>query len=199
MKRTWAMAALAGLTLGLLPAVSMAQSVNITRSIFADQPYTLIYPEAMIATGGAGESLTINHPNAPLQCDLTVVAVEDTGWTAETALAELDTTAITEGWSETLPGFTLGHSGTVAFQDATALLYDATSSDSPMGVPLTLVHAETVAQGRGYALDCLYATAVAEQVRPIVDFIVANFATRSDAECCIGAAVEPDAVEPPAQ
>ncbi|MCW5722419.1 MAG: hypothetical protein KIS86_14865 [Devosia sp.] len=199
MKRNWAVAALAGLSMGLLPAASMAQSVNITRSILADQPYTLIYPEAMIASGGAGESLTINHPQAPLQCDLTVVPVEDTGWTAEAALGALDAAAITNGWSETLPGFTLGHSGTAAFQDATALFYDGTSTDSPMGMPLTLVHAETVSQGRGYALDCLYATEVAEQARPIVDFILANFATRSDAECCIGAAVEPDETEPQAQ
>jgi len=179
--------------MGLLPAASMAQSVNITRSILADQPYTLIYPEAMIASGGASESLTINHPNAPLQCDLSVVPVEDTGWTAENALGALDRDAITAGWVESLPGFVLGSAGTTAFQDAIALIYDGTSTDSPMGMPLTLVHTETVSQGRGYSLDCLYATEVAEQARPIVDFILANFATRSDAECCIGAAVEPEA------
>lgn len=192
MNRTWAIAALAGLSMGLSPAMAMAQSVNISRSILANEPYTLIYPEAMVATGGAGESVTINHPNAPLQCDLSVVPVEDADWSADAALAALDPVAITEGWSDTLPGFTLGASSTTAFQDATALLYDGTSTDSPMGMPLTLVHAETVADGRGYALNCLYATEVAEQARPIVDFIVANFATRSDAECCIGAAIEQD-------
>lgn len=199
MKRNWAVATLAGLSMGLMPAASMAQNVNITRSILADQPYTIIYPAAMIASGGAGESLTINHPNAPLQCDLTVVPVEDTDWTAEVALAALDASAITAGWGETLPGFALGDSGTTPFQNATALLYDGTSTDSPMGVPLTLVHAETVSMGRGYVLDCLYASEVAEQARPIVDFIIANFATSSDAECCIGAAVEPDEAEQPSQ
>ncbi len=77
------------------------------------------------------------------------------------------------------------------------VIYEGTSESSPMNVPVTLVHTETVASGRGYALDCIYATSVAEQIRPLVDFIVANFATRSDAECCIGATAEPEA--PPAQ
>lgn len=193
MRRNWAVAALTVVSMGVFPAISMAQSVNISRSILADQPYTLIYPEAMIASGGAAESVTINHPNAPLQCDLSVVPVEDTSWTAQSALGALDRDAITAGWIETLPGFTLGAAGTTEFQDATALIYEGTSTDSPMGMPLTLVHTETVSEGRGYVLDCLYATEVAEQARPIVDFILANFATRSDAECCIGAAVEPDA------
>jgi hypothetical protein len=193
MNRNCAVAALAGVCMGLLPAASMAQSVNITRSILADQPYTLIYPETMIATGGASESLTINHPNAPLQCELSVVPVEDTSWTAESALGALDRDAVTAGWIESLPGFALGTASTTAFQDATALIYEGTSTDSPMGMPLTLVHTETVAQSRGYVLDCLYATEVADQARPIVDFILANFATRSDAECCIGADVEPEA------
>ena len=190
MNRNWAVAALAGVCMGLLPAASMAQSVNITRSILADQPYTLIYPEVMTASGGAGEPLVINHPNAPLQCDLSIVPVEDTQWTAESALSQMDTAAVTASWAETFPGFTLGTSGTAQYQDATALIYEGTSESSPMNVPVTLVHTETVASGRGYALDCVYATSVAEQIRPLVDFIVANFATRSDAECCIGATAE---------
>jgi len=191
-----AIGALAALSLSLASGATYAQSVNVTRSILQDQPYTLIYPETMIASGGAGEPLTINHPDAPLQCDLTVVAVEDTGWTAENALASLDDGEVTAGWAQTFPGFTLGFKGTTAYQGNTALIYDGTSTDSPMGQPLTLVHTETVDTGRGYALDCLFATAVTAQARPIVDFIIANFSTRADAECCIGAVAEPSATDP---
>lgn len=184
------LAIVVGLGAAAMPIAALGQSVNLTRSIFADQPYTLIYPEAMIAAGGAGEPLTINHPDAPLQCDLSVVPVEDGNWTADSALSSLDTTAVATAWSETFPGFVLGNTGTTQYQDATALIYEGTSESSPMNVPVTLVHTETVASGRGYALDCIYATSVAEQIRPVVDFIVANFATRSDAECCIGATAE---------
>ncbi|KQN74225.1 hypothetical protein [Devosia sp. Leaf64] len=179
-----------------LPATSYAQTINVTRSIFPDQPYTLIYPEAMVATGGAGEPLTINHPNAPLQCDLSVVPVEDADWSAEAAVAALDASAITEAWVETFPGFTLGETGTKNYQDATALYYEGTSESSSMGVPITLVHSETVAQSRGYSLDCIYATSVAEQVRPAVEFIIANFSTRSDADCCVGATPETEQAPP---
>lgn len=181
------LAIVVGLGAAAMPVVALGQSVTVTRSIFTDQPYTLIYPEAMTASGGAGEPLVINHPDAPLQCDLSIVPVEDTQWTAETALSEIDTAAVTSAWAETFPGFALGDTGTTQYQDATALFYEGTSESSPMSMPVTLVHTETVASGRGYSLDCIYATSVAEQIRPVVDFIVANFATRSDAECCIGA------------
>jgi hypothetical protein len=176
-----------------MPIAALGQSVNVTRSIFPDQPYTLIYPEAMVASGGAGEPLTINHPNAPLQCDLSVVPVEDATWTADSALASLDAQAISSAWSENFPGFAMGNTGTTQFQDATALIYEGTSESSPMETPITLVHTETVSSGRGYSLDCIYATSVAEQVRPAVDFIIANFSTRSDADCCVGATPETEA------
>jgi len=199
MKPNGTMAVFMGLALGFSPILAQAQSVNVTRSILPDQPYTLIYPDAMVASGSAGEPLIINHPNAPLQCTLEVVRVEDTGWSAQDALASLNEADVTAAWSDSLPGFALGDSGTAAYQDATALIYEGTSTDSPMGIPLTLVHTETVAEGRGYALDCLFATEVAQQARPIVDFIIANFSTRADAGCCVGVeAAEPDSA-PPAQ
>lgn len=192
MKTYWPLAVLASLTAALMPSAGFAQSVNVTRSILQDQPYTLIYPEPMVASGGAGEPVIVNHPNAPLQCTMVVVPVEDASWSAQTALAELGDNEVNAAWGETLPGFALGTKATAAYQDATALLYDGTSTDSPMGVPLTLVHTETVTNGRGYVLDCMFATEVAAQARPIVDFIIANFATRSDANCCVGAEVMPD-------
>lgn len=175
----------------LLPATAFAQSVSLTRSILPDQPYTLIYPEAMTASGGGADPLTINHPDAPLQCDLEIVPVEDTGWTADGALSALNDTEVAAGWTQTFPGFTVATKGTTAYQSGPALIYDGQSTNSPMGVPLTIVHTETVDSGRGYSLDCLFATSVAAQARPIVDFIIANFSTKADAECCIGAVAEP--------
>lgn len=191
-----AICCLAAISMGFVPGAALAQSVNVTRSILPDQPYTLIYPEAMVASGGAGEPLTINHPDAPLQCDLTIVPVEDTGWTPENALSSLDDDDVVASWSETFPGFALGAKATTAYQSNTALIYDGTSTDSPMGLPLTIVHTETVDHGRGYALDCLFATDVAARARPIVDFIIANFSTRADAECCVGAEPQIDPAVP---
>lgn len=196
-----AVATLSVFGLVLAPALASAQTINVTRSILPDTPYTLIFPEPMVAADGSVDpiSITINHPEAPLQCDMRVVPVEDTGWTAESALAALDDTEIAASWAEIMPGFALNSKGTTAYQDATALIYDGSSPESAMGVPLTVVHTETVSNGRGYVLDCLYASAEAERARPIVDFIIANFATRSDANCCIGAEVATDSELTPAQ
>ena len=191
--------ALATLGLVLSPTLAAAQSVNITRSVLPTLPYTLIFPQPMVASGGGEDPVTINHPAAPLQCDMRVVPAEDTGWTAEGALGALDDAEVAASWSDIMPGFVMGSKGTTPYQDATALIYDGNSPESSMGMPLTVVHTETVANGRGYTLDCYYATDQAEQARPIVDFIIANFATRSDAECCIGAEVVPEDEPPAAQ
>lgn len=191
--------ALATLGLVLSPTLAAAQSVNITRSVLPTLPYTLIFPQPMVASGGGEDPVTINHPAAPLQCDMRVVPAEDTGWTAEGALGALDDAEVAASWSHIMPGFVMGSKGTTPYQDATALIYDGSSPESSMGMPLTVVHTETVANGRGYTLDCYYATDQAEQARPIVDFIIANFATRSDAECCIGAEVVPEDEPPAAQ
>lgn len=187
MKHNRGLSVLAALTLALSPTLAAAQSVNITRSVLTGLPYTLIYPTEMTATGGGDAPLTINHASAPLQCDMSVVPVDDTDWSAEDALGALDDGEIASAWSGSLPGFAVTTKGLVAYQDATALTYEGTSTDSSMGIPLTLVHTEAVSSGRGYVLDCIYAADQAEQARPIVDFIIANFATRSDAECCVGA------------
>lgn len=192
-------AGLAAVSLVLSPSLAAAQSVNVVRSILPTLPYTLIYPDPMVASGGGADPLTINHPDAPLQCDLTVVPVVNTEWTADNALGVLDDAEVAASWTDIMPGFTMGSKGTTQYQDATALIYDGTSPESSMGVPLTVVHTETVANGRGYALDCLYGSEQAEQIRPIVDFIIANFATRSDAECCIGAEVAPEQETVPTQ
>jgi hypothetical protein len=177
-------ACLAALSLSLVAAGAFAQEVASTGSPLPDQPYTLIYPQGMV-TGGdqVGGPVTINHPEIPLQCILAVIPVEDTEWTAESALASLDATSVTEGWSDTLPGFTLGTSRVTSYQSGPALQYEGANPGSDeTGPATTLVHTETVAQGNGYALDCLYPTEVAGQARPLVDFIIANFSTQQDAE-----------------
>jgi hypothetical protein len=182
MSSRWVLGCVAAFSLSLLPAAALAQGITADGSPLPDQPYTLIYPDVMISTGEAGGPLTINHPNAPLQCMLTVVPVEDTTWTAEAALAALDDAAVVRGWSETFPGFVLGNRTIAPYQSGAALRYEGTSAESPQGVPLTIVHTETVSEGNGYTLDCFYATEVAEQARPLVDFIIANFSTHQDAE-----------------
>lgn len=199
MKQKKALALLAGLSLALTPVMAAAQSVNVTRSVLTGLPYTLIYPSEMVASGGGGDPLTINHTDAPLQCDLSVVPVDDTDWTAEAALSEIDEAEVATAWAGPLPGFSVSSKGLVAYQDATAISYEGSSTDSSMGIPLTLVHTESVAAGRGYVLDCIFAAEQAEQARPIVDFIIANFSTRADADCCVGATVAPVEEQPATQ
>lgn len=165
--------------------LSYAQSVSLSRSTLPDQPFTLIYPDTMQASGGVDRPLIINHASAPLQCSMTYVPVEETTWVAEDALASLVDADVEAGWREKFPGFTLTSKGTTTYQSNPALIYEGTSTDSPMGMPLTIVHTETVAGELGYTLDCLFDTTQAEQARPIVDFIIANFSTSAEAECCV--------------
>lgn len=195
MKPNRMVACIASLSMVLAPLAVSAQEVTISRSVLPDLPYTLIFPAVMQAVGGGADPITLNHPDAPLQCDLTIVAAEATGWTPESALADFDDAEIANSWAEMLPGFSVESKGVTQYQNTSALTYEGTSTDSEMNIPLTLVHTETVNSGRGYALDCLYAADQGEQARPIVDFIITNFSTRADAECCVGltTSTEPDA------
>ena len=170
------------LSLSLLPMAVLAQEAGVSGSPLPDQPYTLFYPDVMVTSGEPGGPLTINHPTLPLQCVLTVVPVDDSGWTAEGALAALDAAAVATGWSDTFPGFTLGASSVTSYQSNPALQYEGTSTGSEQGGPITLVHTETVDAGNGYTLDCFYATEMAAEARPIVDTIIANFSTEQDAQ-----------------
>lgn len=182
MRHAPAIGGLLALSFCLLPVAAPAQALTIDGSPLPDQPYTLIYPDVMATSGEIGGPVTINHPGLPLQCVLTVVPVEDTGWTAEGALAALDPSAVAAGWNETFPGFTLGASLVTRYQSNPALQYEGTSAGSDEGGAITLVHTETVEAGNGYTLDCFYATELAAEARPIVDAIIANFSTRQDAQ-----------------
>ena len=196
MKFAPAFGGLLALAISIAPVAAFAQEVGISGSPLPDQPYTLIYPATMTLSGLPGETLTLNHPEAPLQCSLKIVTVEDTDWSAQSALTGLNDAEITADWAQTYPGFVLSEKATTPYQNTTALIYEGTSTGSPMGVPLNIVHTEAVDAGRGYTLDCLFATSVAAQARPIVDFIIANFSTQSDAKCCSAAPEETTA--PPA-
>jgi hypothetical protein len=169
------------LSLSLLPVAANAQALANSGSPLPDQPYTLFYPDVMVTSGEIGGPLTINHPTLPLQCVLTVVPVEDTGWTAEGALAALDVQTVAAGWTESLPGFTVLESKVTSYQSDQALQYLGTSQGET-GTTVTLVHTETVSGGNGYTLDCFYATEAANEAGPIADNIIANFSTRQDAQ-----------------
>jgi hypothetical protein len=169
------------LLLSLMPATAWAQNLTAEGSPLPDQPYTLIFPDVMTTSGEPGGPLTINHPTLPLQCILTVVPVDDTSWTPESALAALDPVTVAAGWNETFPGFTLGASRITNYQSNPALQYEGSTPASEPGA-ITLVHTETVDGGNGYTLDCFYGTELAGDVRPLVDAIVANFSTRQDAQ-----------------
>jgi hypothetical protein len=179
--------ALAGLccalTLAAIPA--QAQSLKVTRSTMADKPFTLIYPDSFgAATGTNGVTLTITHREAPLQCSLIVAPLEGSTWTADNALANFDSASIEAGWQADFPGFAVSGQSLVDFQGTQALLYEGASLGSPNGVPARILHAETVDQERGYIFECIMADEISEEARPLVDFMIGNFATRSDATCC---------------
>lgn len=175
---------LAALTLALAMTPAAAQSINVSRSILADRPYTVIYPEvlSLMPGGNADEVLLLNHPDVPLQCSLAIVDVEEEQWSAEAAVAALDDAALEALWSADFPGFTLRAKGVTQYQSGPALIYEGASESSPFGLPLEVVHTETVVGNLGYVLECLFAAELAEELRPLVDFVVANFSTRSDGQ-----------------
>lgn len=178
------------LPLAVLCGQSYAQDqtpVVIDRGLTEDLPYTAIYPSVLrsIDDGSPATILTLQHPEAPLQCDAFAVEGAEAGWTAEQALSKLDVRGIEATWIPDFPGFRIVAQGVTQFASGPALLYEGESDDSPLGIPLRIVHAETVDAGRTYAIECLMEKSIAAEARPLVDFFIANFSTRSDGECCI--------------
>ena len=174
-------------TAALFAGSALAQErVSITRGTDPSLPFTIIYPEVLrpFEDGNATTILTLRHPDAPLQCDVFSVAGVTGGWTAENALTQLDTAGIEESWGADFPNFRIVEQRLTAFASGPALLYEAESDDSPLGVPLHIIHAETIDNDRTYAIECLIERGVAEEARPLVDFVIANFSTRSDGACC---------------
>jgi hypothetical protein len=163
------------------------EQVAIARGTDPALPFTVIYPEVLqpVEDGSATTILTLRHPDAPLQCDIFSVAGAAAGWTAESALENLDVAGIEASWIPDFPGFHIVDQQVTDFASGPALLYEGESDDSPLGVPLRIIHAETTGNERTYAVECLIERSVAAEARPLVDFIIANFSTRSDAACCI--------------
>lgn len=159
----------------------------IDRGLTEDLPYTAIYPEVFrtVDDGSPETFLTIQHPDALLQCDFFSVPGAAAGWSAEAALTNLDVAGIEATWLPNFPDFKLGAPSLGLFQSGPALLYAGAATASPMGPPVNVVHAEAVDNGRTYAVECLVEESVAADARPMIDFIIANFSTRSDAQCCI--------------
>lgn len=164
--------------------------VSIDRGLTEDLPYTAIYPSVLrsIDDGSPATILTLQHPEAPLQCDVFAVEGGEAGWTAEEALGKLDIRGIEATWLPDFPGFRVVAQSVTRFASGPGLLYEGESEDSPLGIPLHIVHAEIVDAGRTYAVECLMDKSIATDARPLVDFVIANFSTRSDGQCCINPA-----------
>jgi hypothetical protein len=169
------------------PVAAQEIQVVIDRSLTDDPPYTAIYPEVLQTTddGNPQTILTLRHPEAPLQCDVFVLPDAPGEWNAEAALASFDVPTIEAAWAPTFPGFHVTARSVTRFASGPALLYEGASDGSPFNVPVATVHAEAVANGRTYAVACLAAQDAIDQARPLVDFIIANFSTNSEGQCCV--------------
>lgn len=175
---------------GLVTPVFAQNQVLIDRGLTDDLPYTAIYPSVLqsVDDGNSETILTLRHPDAFIQCDVFAVPGAPDGWSAEKALENLDIAGIEATWAPDFPGFKVTAQSVGRFASGPALFYEGASDNSPMGVPVSVVHAEAVEGGRTYAVECLSDQAVAAEARPMIDFIVANFSTRSDGQCCINPA-----------
>ena len=179
-------AALAVLT-GPVLAQGQQVQVIIDRGLTDDLPYTAIYPNVMrsVDDNNSETILTIQHPDALMQCDFFSVAGAPDGWSADAALASLDAAGIEAAWTPNFPGFKLGGQSVGSFASGPSLFYEGQADSSPMGPAVNVVHAEAVDSGRTYIVECLVDSSVAAEARPMIDFIIANFSTRSDGQCCI--------------
>lgn len=168
-------------------AFAQGGQVIIDRGLTEDLPYTAIYPDVLqtFDDGNPETILTLRHPGATLQCDVFAVPGAKDGWSAEEALQGLDVAGIESTWGPDFPGFKITAQSVIRLASGPALFYEAESNNSPLSLPLSIVHAEAVDGGRTYAIECLIDRAVAADARPMVDFIIANFSTRSDGQCCI--------------
>jgi hypothetical protein len=176
--------------LALLGAPVLAQDqvqMIIDRGLTDDLPYTAIYPNVLrsVDDGNAETILTVQHPDALMQCDFFSVAGAASDWTAESALSSLDVPGIEATWAPNFPGFKLSNQAVGRFSSGPTLFYEGQADSSPMGPPVSVIHAEAVDSGRTYAIECLVDRNIAAEARPMIDFIIANFSTRSDGQCCI--------------
>ena len=178
------------LALSASVGTSLAQDqsqVVIDRGLTEDLPYTAIYPSVLrsVDDGSPATILTLQHPDAPLQCDVFAVPGAEADWTAESALDKLDVAGIEATWAPDFPGFKVVAKSVTQFASGPALLYEGESDNSPLGVPLRIVHAQAIGGDITYAIECLMEKSISGEARPMVDFFIANFSTSSDGKCCI--------------
>lgn len=162
------------------------ETVVIDRGLTEDRPYTLIYPTSLkpIDDGSPVTVATLQHPEAPLRCDAMIADDAPANWTAKEAANKFDRAATAVDWQADFPGFVVTSHGMTDFQSGSALLYRGESPDSPWGIPIAAVHAEAVDGGRIYVVECVAGKEIAAQADPLFAFVIANFSTRSDGECC---------------
>lgn len=184
--RTIITAALA-LLLSVGTAAADETTVIVDRGLTDDQPYTLIYPTTLkpIDDGSPVTVATVQHPDAPLRCDAMIVDTAPSGWTARDAADKFDGAATAVDWQTDFPGFAITSHGMTDFQSGPALIYRGESPSSPWGIPIDAVHAEAVDGGRMYVLECVVSQEIAAEAEPLLAFVIANFSTRSDAQCCV--------------
>ena len=180
-------AAVAILFAGLGTPAFAQDQIIIDRGLTEELPYTAAYPDVLrtVDDGSTATILTLQHPDAPLQCDVFVVPGASDGWSAQGALDSLDIAGIEATWIPDFPGFKVTGQSLAQFASGPALFYEGQSEGSPLGIPLDIVHAEAVDAGRTYAIECLIGKDIAADARPMIDFLIANFSTRSDGQCCI--------------
>jgi len=179
----------AALILAATPPVIAQDQVqmSVVQGQTPERPFTVIYPDVLqvFDDGSDVTVLTLRHPDAVMQCDALVQDGAPADWNADAAVANLDTAGIVATWAPDFPGFKVTGQSVTQFQSGPALLYEGESENSPFGVPAKIVYAEAVDGGRNYAVQCIVELGEAADARPMVDFIVANFSTRSDATCCV--------------
>lgn len=169
------------------PVIAQDAQIKTDRGLTEDRPYTISYPDVLqpVDDGSADSVVTLLHTSGPLQCNAFVVDGASRDWNAETALANLDVNGIVASWAPDFPGFKVTRQTVTQFQSGPALMFEGDSENSPFGTPLRVVHAEAVDDGRFYAVECMVELAEADDARPMIDFIIANFSTRSDGTCCV--------------
>lgn len=169
------------------PVIAQDAQIKTDRGLTEDRPYTISYPDVLqpVDDGSADSVVTLLHTSGPLQCNAFVVDGASRDWNAETALANLDIKGIVASWAPDFPGFKVTRQTVTQFQSGPALMFEGDSENSPFGTPLRVVHAEAVDDGRFYAVECMVELAEADDARPMIDFIIANFSTRSDGTCCV--------------
>jgi len=179
----------AALILAATPPVIAQDQVqmSVVQGQTPERPFTVIYPNVLQVFDDGSEMtvLTLRHPDAIMQCDALVQDGAPVDWNADAALASLDTAGIVSTWTPDFPGFKLTSQRVTAFQSGPALTYEGEAENSPFGVPAKIVYAEAVDGGRNYAIQCIVELGEAAEARPMIDFIVANFSTRSDGICCV--------------